>query len=478
MKKLSIFFIAGLMLFAAPSCNNFESINTDPNNPTEVPSGLLIADAVRLAMNNMYSTFVGGDMGACWAQQWAKVQYNDEALYQPRVTVLQATWEGLYEDVANDSRVITRLAAAEGNAAMEGVGLTLNAWAFATIADMWGPVPFSEALQASEGNFTPAYDDGATVYAGVLDLLDQAEAKFFEGTGTINSTTDILYGGDASKWRRFANSLKFRVLMRISGVESVGAQLQELLARPMFQEIGDEAALAYLANQPNANPIYETIVFGTRGEFKLGQPMELKLRELGGGDPRLEVYAQENDAGEIRGKPAGINDVPNEEWNYANVSPIGTFYLSPTLGGHFMSYSQLMFLIAEAAERGLVSGPDAETYYNEGIRSNMIYNGITDFDAIDAYLAHPTVAYGTNNLRKIGEQMWVALFCQGIEAWTEWRRTGFPALEPALEAVLDEIPSRWTYPAIEQSINAASYDAAVATLQDGDALTSPVYWMD
>jgi hypothetical protein len=476
MKKLSIFFIVGLMLFAAPSCSNFDEINTNPNQPVAVPSGLLIADVVTNAMNQMYSTFVGGDMGSCWSQQWAKVQYNDEELYQPRVTVLQTFWEVLYEDVANDSDVMRKLAIEEGNSNMEAVGLILKSWAFATLADVWGVVPFSEALQASEGNFLPAYDDGATVYAGVLAMLDEANSKLSADGGVINPTTDLIYSGDWSKWQKFANSLKFRVLMRISGKESVGTALQEIASsRAIFESNDDEAKLPYLANQPSANPIYETIVFGNRAEFKIGEPMVTLLGILGGGDPRLPVFAQKNDAGEYRGKPAGIEDVPNTEWNYANVSPVGEFYLEPTLPGHFVSYSELMFLMAEAAERGLISG-DAEAMYLEAIRANFEYNEIED--AYASYITHPTVVYNGDVMKKIGEQKWVALYCQGIESWTEWRRTGYPALSPALEAVLDEIPSRFTYPSIEQSINAANYSTAVGMLEDGDALTSPVYFMD
>ena len=463
-----------LGLFITSSCTkNFEEINTNPNEPTVVPSGLLIADVIRHAGNRMYSTFVGGDMGSCWSQQWAKVQYNDEERYLPRESVIDAIWKDFYEDVVSDSRTIQLIAEEEGNSNMQGVGLTMQAFGYAFLADAFGDVPFSEAITASEGNFTPVYDKQEAVYDGILAMLDQANTLFGEDLGAINSSSDILYGGDASKWHKFANSLKFRCLMRISGKRDVSADLQALTSRPMFTSNDDEAKLVYLTADPNANPIYETIVFDTRGEFKVNEVLVDLLNNFN--DPRLPLYAQPNDVGEYRGKPAGIEDVPSNEYNYENVSAVGLPYLEATAPAYFLSYAELRFLMAEAAERGLISG-GAATHYSAAIHANFAANGLSTSDA-EAYLAQPNVELGGSPLRQIAIQNWLALFCQGFEAWTEWRRTGFPELDPALDAYVSEIPSRYTYPAIEQSVNKASYDAAVAA-QGPNLVTTKVWWMD
>ncbi len=474
MRKLLLWSVFCIGMTLSIGCDEgFEELNTNPNDPITVPSGLLIADVVFTTGNSLYSTFVGGDMGSCWAQHWGKVQYNDEERYIPREGVIETTvWKSLYEDVVSDSRTMQLLAEAEGNANMQGVALVMQAYGYSLLTDMFGNIPFSDAIKASEGNFTPAYDSQEAVYTGILAMLDQADQLLAEDGGTINNLSDILYHGDWSKWEKFANSLKFRCLMRISGKKDVSADLKALMNRNMFTSNDDEAKLVYLSANPSANPLYETIVFGTRGEHKMNSKLVDMLAETN--DPRLEVYAQPNADGEYRGKPAGIEDLPNDTYNYDNVSAIGTFYLQPETPAYFVAYSELLFLMAEAANRGLIDGTPSDLY-EQAIAASFAANDLSAADAA-TYLAQGSVAYSAaNGLRQIGEQKWIALFCQGVEAWTEWRRTGFPALQPALEGAISEIPSRYTYPSIEQSVNKAAYEAAVAA-QGANLLTTKVWW--
>lgn len=472
MKSIKYLFTGIFFVLFATSCDKgFEELNQDPNNPTTVPSDLLTADIIRNAANNLHSTFVGGDMGSTWAQLWTKVQYNDEERYVPRQSVIESTWDNIYEDVISDARSMEILATTEGNDVSKGVALTLQAWGYSLLTDLYGDIPNTEAIRGTEGIFAPAYDEQSVVYDSILAKLDRANALLASGNGSLNASTDLMYSGDATKWRKFANSLKFRCLMRISGVRSVGADLQALMSRPMFTSNADNAAIAYLAAQPNAHPFYETIDYGSRLEWKISQRLETTLKERN--DPRLEVMAAENADNEYRGKPNGLQDVPSEEWNYENVSGIGEFYLNPELPGLFLSYAELQFLMAEAAEANYITG-DAATYYNAGITASMAENGITS--GVGDYLAGANVAYSSaNSAQLIGTQKWIALFAQGVEAWTEWRRTGQPVLAPALEAALNEIPSRYSYPASEQTTNKASYDAAVAS-QGADVLTTKVWW--
>ena len=476
MKNISLIFTLAVGLVLFMGCDkDFEEINNNPNDPIAVPSGLLTADVVFNAGNTLYSTFVGGDMGSCWAQHWGKVQYNDEERYQPRGSVIEVTvWKTIYEDVISDAKTMQTLAEEEGNDNMKGVALVMQAYGYSLLTDVFGSIPFSEAIKADEGIFSPKYDTQEEVYTGILAMLDEANSLFSADGGTILANSDILYGGNWSKWQKFANSLKFRSLMRISGKVNVASQLQALTSQPMFSSNSDEAKLIYLANDPSANPIFETIVFGNRAEFKVNSVMVDMMAGIN--DPRLPIYAAPNEDGEIRGKPAGIENVPNDDYNYSNVSPIGSAYLQATAPGYFLSYSELQFLMAEAAHKGYISG-SAETYYQNGVSASFAANGLSQADAA-AYLAQGTVAYTqATGLQKIAEQNWLGLFCQGIEAWTEWRRTGYPALQPAIEAVINEIPSRFTYPSIEQSVNKANYDAAVSG-QGADLLTTKVWWMN
>jgi len=476
MKRFKIITILLFGLLVSVGCDsNFEEINTDPNNPVAVPSSLLIPGVVRSAQNSANSTFIGGDMGACWAQHYAKVQYNDEARYIPRQGTIAGVWDTWNAVVISDANSMHKIAVEEENNNMQAVALTLQAYGYAFLTDVYGDIPFTEAMKAdTEGIIAPAYDSQETVYTGVLAMLDNAIALFGTG-GTIDGTNDILYGGDSGLWKKFASSLKFRMLMRASAKMSVGADLQALVSSGnLFSSNAEEAKLVYLSASPSANPLYESVVFGTRGEWKINETIVTHLDFES--DPRLPVYAQVNDAGEIRGKPSGYTDVPSDDWSYANVSPIGEFYLRPEAPGFFMSYPELKFLMAEAVVKGYISG-DANTYYRDAIIASLDFNEISAADY--AGFLETKVLSATESLAKeqIATQKWVALFGQGVEAWTEYRRTGFPVLVPAFEADLNEVPSRYNYPTDEVSINRANYEAAVAA-QGPDLLTTPIWWMN
>ncbi len=470
MKRFKITLILFAALLVVSSCDkDFEEINQDPNNPTSLPSHLIMPTAIRNGMNEMYSTFTGGDMGSCWSQQFAKVQYNDEARYIPRQAIIARVWSTFYANVISQANAMYNLAEAEENNNMMGVALVIQAHGYSILTDLYGDVPFSEAISADEGIIAPAYDTQSGVYSGIIDMLTQASALL--GTnGTIDSGSDILYGGDAGLWKKMANSLKFRALMRISDVQPVGPQLQALVdGGNMFSSNADEAKLIYLSADPNANPLYETIVFGTRGEWKVNSVLVDMM--LGSNDPRLPQYAQKNDADIYRGKPSGLVNVPSIDYSYTNVSAIGEFYLQPETPGYYMSNAELQFLMAEAAQKSLISG-SASTYYEAGIAASFDANEVSDNGYIAANMLQTSTA-----LEQIGNEKWLALFAQGLESWIEQKRTGYPVLAPALEANISEIPSRINYPEIEQSINAANYDAAVAS-QGADNLTTPIWWMN
>jgi len=355
-----------------------------------------------------------------------------------------------------------------------GVALTLQAYGYLFLTDVYGDIPFSEAINAEEGIIAPAYDSQEAVYTGVLAMLDNA-ISLLGTSGSINGTNDIVYGGDAGLWKKFASSLKFRALMRVSGKMSVGSQLQALVnAGNLFTSNAEDAKLVYLSAQPSANPLYESIVYGTRGEWKINSVMVDMLASSA--DPRLAVYAQTNGDGEYRGKPSGYTDLPSDDYGYENVSPLGEFYLRPELPGFFISYPELKFLMAEAITKGYISG-DANMHYLEGIEASLNYNEISGSE-IAAFLNEKALSPTQGQaLEQIATQNWIGLYSQGVESWTEWRRTGFPALTPAIEGDLNEIPSRYNYPTVENSINKANYDAAVAA-QGADLLTTPIWWMN
>lgn len=471
-KLTLIFTFITAMLFVGCT-KDFDTINIDPNNPTSIPAHLLLPSSVRQFQNTAAATWINAELGG-WAGQMAKVQYNDQQRYVFRESIITATWENTFAISISDADQMYKLGADEENNNIMGAALVLQAWGYAFLTDIYGNIPHTEAMRVDEGLFSPVYDDQEVVYDGAIAMLDQAMALLGTG-GIIDGTSDILYGGDVDNWKKFAASLKFRMLMRISGKRSVGGELTNLInSGLLFSSNDQEAKLIYLSSAPSANPLYESVVFGTRGEYKMNEQMVDLLAN--NGDPRLGVIAQTNGDGEYRGKPSGIEGLPNDDYNYDNVSPIGLFYLRPEAPGYFVSNAEIQFLLAEAAQKGMIGG-SALDYYRLGIIASMEFNGISAGETA-AYLASDGGGLPTVHelaLEQIGKEKWKALFSQGAEAWAEQRRTGYPNLPPAIDGVFNEIPSRLTYPTIEASINKANYEAAVAA-QGADLLTTKLWW--
>lgn len=474
MKKISILFIALISIFTTTSCDkDFDEVNTDPNRPTEVPAYLLLGSIIRVNQNAIYGMQQGGDMGMCWAQHVSKVQYNNEERYIPRRVAIDAIWDALYASVISDAKSMYTLGEQQGNSNIQGISLVLQANAFQILTDLYGPIPFSQVFEP--GNVQPAYDSQEQVYAGILAMLDQADAIIATGTGDVPASADLVYGGDMSKWRKLANSLKLKALMRISQAPGVNnaAEIQAVVnAGHLMTSNADSAQLIYLAAQPDANPIYETIVFGVRSEYKVSSVLVDNLEALN--DPRLPVYAQKNSGGIYKGNEPGVEHAGN----YNDYSALGTKYLDPTLPGVILSYAQVELYLAEAANEGYISGGNAAAvdHYHKGIAANFEFNGIAGEAA--AYIAQPGLAFSDTSAGRvqIGTQMWLALYGQGFEAWAEWRRTKQPSLQPVFEAAVPTIPNRLFYPTSEPLLNRASYNAAVATIPGGDELTSTIWW--
>ena len=479
MKNINIILYAFLSFVLVTGCTkDFEELNQDPNNPVAIPAHLLLGYAQRTFVNTIYGVQAGGDMGECWAQHWSKVQYNDEARYVPRRGVIDAVWSNIYTLTISESSAMYDLAEVDGNTNLQGVALVMQAIGYQTLTELYGPIPFTQSIDGAV--LQPAYDSESVVFEGVIQMLTDAAALLSSGSGSIVPSSDLFYGGDTSKWLKLANSLKFRALMRISSTRSVGAELQAIVNSGMvFGSNADNAQLTYLSAAPDGNPIWETIVDGARVEYKVNTVLVELLSSLS--DPRLEVYASPAESdGVIRGKPSGYGNqttLPNEDlgYTYAGISGLGDFYLNPELPGVVMSYSKLYFLMAEAANKGYISGglSTVNTFYNNGITASFAANGLNAAE----YLAQDGIAITSqaDGTSKIATQQWIALFGQGFETWTEWRRTKLPVLTPAVEGDIAEIPSRFYYPTLEPSLNNANYQTATSSI-GGDLLTSTLFW--
>lgn len=477
MKKISIFLMATLGIFFSSCDSGFDEMLVDPNRPRpdQIETDLLLANTLRQTQAATYNVGWAGDMGMCWSQLWSKVQYNDEERYIPRRPVIDLVWSTLYANVIYDAKVMSSIAASKGNKGLEGVGLIVQANAFQILTDLYGPVPFTEAC--IKGIDQPKYDSEKTVYEGVVAMLTKADALLATGQGTLNPTSDVVYAGDFAKWRKLANALKFKALMRIADVPgtNVNAQLQAIFNSGNLMTSNDDSAnVINKSDAALANPFPGTLA--TRLEYKVSSVLVSNLNALT--DPRLKVFAKP-----VSGTTYVGNIPGNESLNYAGMSAVGAFYNSNTLPGVIMSYAQQELYIAEAAIEGKISGGAAlsKTHFENGVTANFLFNGLTAADAT-TYLAQPSLSYtdAATGSPIIGKQMWFALYGQGFEAWTEWRRTKFPALSPVQNADVNvgAIPSRLFYSTVEETNNQANIAYGVSLLPGGNKLTSKIWWMN
>jgi len=283
-------------------------------------------------------------------------------------------------------------------------------------------------------------------------------------------SADLIYGGDVAKWKKFANSLRLKIAINMDDVDHAYASAQAIAAvtSGVLTSNSDNAALKYLPNQPNANPIYVDVVASQRDDFVPTSTIIDKMNTLN--DPRRSMYFTQLGGVYVGGTPGDGN-------TFSNFSHIGTAITAPTFEGLIMDYSEVEFLLAEAVERNISVGGTAASHYNNAITASLNYWNVSAGD-IATYLASPAVDYTTatgNWKEKIGEQAYLALYNRGFEAWTSYRRLDFPVLTAPVDAAISEVPKRYTYPAAEQTLNSANNSAAAAAI-GGDEMTTKLFW--
>jgi hypothetical protein len=477
-KIASLVFTAAVLL-GGTGCNKikeFDDTNVNPNGtPVPVTSALLTRAIAEM----------GGQFGGLaisnytrpgyYAQYFSETQYPEASLYGVPQLEFAGNYSGFMYDLENiiiqntDEATKDKVAAFGSNGNQIGVAKTLKAYAFWTITDRWGDVPFSEALQ---GNPTPKYDTQEEIYAGILNLLKEALASFDGGPGMKG---DIIYKGNVSKWKKLANSLRMLVSLRMSKVyPNAGG----LAANEFTAALGD-AAGSISTNSDNAaidfpggayqNPWYTTYVVSGRIDDAVSETVTDMLSSLN--DPRINKYGSTT-----TGFPYGL-DRPHA----IAVSPgwglvLGGMSISDAEDIVLVNAATVLFARAEAAERGWTS-ETAATLYNDAVTASLSQWGYGANAA--TYLAQASVAYGaTDHLRKIGTQRWIALYPDGMQAWSEWRRTGFPVLTPAPYATNSsgQIPRRLVYGTGEYSTNNEKVTEAAARLTGGNTQDARMWW--
>jgi hypothetical protein len=446
--------VAALVL-AAGCDRGLTDVNVNPNEPEVVPPQNLLAEALISGVGDAYGVsglWTGKYLLDLWGQHLAAPTYTDEDRYNPRVAQVAGIWNNAYVNPLPDLQVLKGMAADQQNPNLGAVAETFQQFIFHFITDIYGAIPYSEALQAPD-IIAPRYDSQEDVYRGMLAALSAAAGQYNRSiTQATFAAGDLIYGGNMEMWYRFNNSLRMRMAMRLTNVLPQFAQEQFVAAYNAggFQGNADNATLVWSANQPLQNPWHTNFeVLGRRDQVVSAALVD---RLIAWNDPRLSVYAQPGSDGQYRGLPNGATpgDVGLPEPAFSKPGPRFTAAQAPSV---LMNYAEVLFLQAEAAERGWIAG-DAAALYRAAIRASMSQHGIAAAQ-IDAYLAQPSVAYA--GLPSIWTQKWAANYLVGIEAWTEFRRTGYPQLTPAFLSASTQIATRVYYPAEERLYNPANY---------------------
>lgn len=502
MKIIRIIGIAAILsvfLFIFDSCTkNFEEMNIDPNNAglDKAAPDMLLTNAIEQITDRVQEIFLGEEMGNCWVQHEAKVQYTDEDRYIYRTSVVNITWTSFYAQPGMCVTTLYNTAVARQHDNYKGVALVLKVYITSVITDLHGPVPYFQAWGGA-ANTLPAYDSQELIYRDIIAKLDTANTLLTIDGDAIAG--DILFNNDITKWKKFANSLRLRLLLRMSGKDEgfatteMSKMINDPATYPIFESNADNAALQYLGSFPNNHPINENRK--TRDDHRVSKTIiDLMWTNSPNVDWRLCLYAELDGNNTYEGMPNGLTSSQAASYNgngIKNTSKLGNYFTAATAPGMLMSYSELQFILAEAAFKNYISG-DAEAYYYAGIYGSYAQFGDDLVAAVEVNLGEVMTndslatnfiendVFGwdaANGMELIATQRWVATFDQGLQAWFEWRRTGFPVLTPAAEGMNDgKIPVRVPYPTDEAARNPSSLAAGVTLLGGADDLNTRVWW--
>jgi hypothetical protein len=475
MKTIYQLLLGGLLLGTASCKKELANVNKNPNATENPQPDYLLTAAEKLTSDAYWGVDNNLNSSLLFIQHWAKIQYTDPDRYIFNNSSFTSLWSTLYGQSITDLNKVISIGNQLQNNNYKGVALTLRSWTFQILTDAYGDIPYKQAGNI-DSFLTPAYDTQRDVYLGLLSDLKTAQSLLDPSGPSIQG--DAIYGGKIASWKKFVNSLRLRIALRIADQEPTLAKqvLTDIQNEggSYFTSNSDLAALIY-QDSPNQNPV--SLTFDTRQDYRISKTIVDRLAALN--DPRLPVYAQPTDDA-----PHGYVGVPNglltgdaNNLGLSKTSRPGDYFRAPHAPAVIMSYAELLFDLSEAVSRGFITGDPADLY-KQAVLASLAQYGITDATTTGNYLGQASVQYNAANYKQsVGNQKWIALFGQGLEAFAEWRRLDYPQLSPAVAGALGgKMPLRFIYPGSEQSLNGASYQKAVQD-QGADLLTTRL-WFD
>jgi hypothetical protein len=479
MKKIALL-TAFISLFVSCS-SDITDLNEEAKRPATTKAEYLFTNAQKSLVDQMVGTSVNLNVFRLFAQHWTETTYPDESQYDITTRrVPDNHFAILYRDVLIDLKESKKLLDLEVPASPEQTAILANkkalvnilmAYTYSVLVDTFGDVPYSESLDI-EAHPLPKYDDAQTIYKDLITRLTADASSLTANSASASfDSADLIYGGDASKWAKFANSIRLRMAVNMYDIDAAYAktEIEKAVTAGVITSNADNTNLQYLPLQPNANPLYADLVVSGRNDFIPANTLVDKMNTLV--DPRRAKYFTEFPAGSGNYK-GGIYGASNAFVNYSHIT---STLNDPTFAGTLVDATEVEFLLAEAAAKGAAVGA-ADTHYNNAVTASFTNWGLTAADATTYLAAH---AYDAANYKQsIGEQAWIALFNRGFEAWSSYRRLDFPVLNvPAVTYNgLTEVPKRYSYPAREETINGVSTAAAIAKIPGGNTLTAKIFW--
>lgn len=515
MKNLLYKVLCGTFLLGAFACDDFEEINTDPNNPDKTPTNMLMAGVEKRVMDRVYDTWFSGRQCLVYSQYWSQRNYTEEDRYQIRESTNNNYFNSLYQCVANletiinmntDPATAAEMSAYGANENQIAAAKILKVWLLQLMTDTWGGIPYTEAGKLAEGLVYPKYDDQKDIYAGLIaELTEAANSINVDKPAFISG--DRIYDGDAAKWKKFANSLKCRLAIHLSKVDPNWKQyISEAVQSGVFESNADVAAYKYSTTAPEQCAFYLGYFDGKRNDFTITRPFVDILKGQrdtlnakthpweGVVDPRLPIYTTDRN-GQYIGIPLGIpssemtSDMRNTAptWYNATLHPVT---LDADFATPLMTYAEVQFILSE------YKGFSVDEY-KTGTRASLEYWSSLSGEPLDAETTNAYVEAVSKKVdaEAVSLQKYIDLFMNGTEGWTEYRRTGYPVqlLKPEQISCIDakgnslkfsvlsdtknDIIARVKYPTNESTLNGQNFDAAVAKLQDGtNNYYSKMYW--
>ena len=500
---------AALLVLGLGACTkDFDAINTDPNKPLDVPANLVFTRALK------WGTLYDSDQQLgehLHANQWVQFFANSTPgfitdMYQNNDGFVTPFWNDCYANFGADIQQAIRLSAGKPEDVNRHAQARIwKVFIMHRITDYWGDVPYFDAFKGgTEGVTMPAYDKQEDIYADMLkelreaaDEMDDAKTGNYGAADLIyGNPTSLVYGGSTvagvnAKWRRFANSLRLRLALRISKANPAMAEqnVRAALAAGVMTTSADAAIMTNASGlRISQNSLATVLNFN---DSRISRTIVEQLRSTN--DPRLPLYvgvapgaaAGANDTLRYRGLPNGLSAAQLATPRYSNAassfSTAGPLFLQPANPQLILTYAEVCFLRAEATLKGWDSGTrTAQQWYEAGVQEAITMRPFSLTSAVaTTYLAQPGIAYSSiNALNQIITQKWLSMFGNnGFEAYAEYRRTGFPVLRPgaSLGQTNGTVPRRLLYPSTEATYNPAGYAQAIAH-QGPNLLTTRVWW--